>query len=305
MATNAGRGIVAGLLDTGFDEQLQDFAGADLVTRDFRSAQPRSAEISEHGTHSVATLVGQGHQAIRGIAPAARLLVAQVAGSDGIAKPRAVVEAFAWLISLGAKIVIIPLGEARERNEIAEQVEQGAARGVLFFAAAGNGYPQPIAFPARHPLAIAVGGADDSGNLLPECSRLPRLDLVAPGWKIAGPIRNGVVSRRSGTSVACIVAAGAAMLALSAKAFPVDSSPRTSILSELCRDVTAYGPAQLIRRYTWIRSSFQRLLRSWKQTRNCASWQIASFVRCAWRRIRPLPMPLRPTAFRCLRIRIL
>jgi len=146
----------------------------DFVTRDFRSAQPRSAEISEHGTHSVATLVGQGHQAIRGIAPAARLLVAQVAGSDGIAKPRAVVEAFAWLISLGAKIVIIPLGEARERNEIAEQVEQGAARGVLFFAAAGNGYPQPIAFPARHPLAIAVGGADDSGNLLPECSRLPR-----------------------------------------------------------------------------------------------------------------------------------
>src|SRR6266545_1577843 len=236
---NAGRGIVAGLLDTGFDEQLQDFAGADLVTRDFRSAQPRSAEISEHGTHSVATLVGQGHQAIRGIAPAARLLVAQVAGSDGIAKPRAEVEAFAWLISLGAKIVIIPLGEDRERNEIAEQVEQGAALVVLFFSAAGNGYPQPISFPARHPLAIAVGGADDSGNLLPECSRLPRLDLVAPGWKIAGPIRNGVVSRRSGTSVACIVAAGAAMPALSAKAFPVDSSPRTSILSELCRDVTA------------------------------------------------------------------
>jgi subtilisin family serine protease len=238
----AGYGIVAGLLDTDFDQRLPDLVGANLVLRDFSDSAQRNTEISEHGTHSVTTLIGQGHQEIRGIAPKVKLLVAQVAGPDGIANPSAVMEGIAWLLSSGAQIVIIPLGDHHEHREIAEQIEQAAAHGVLFFAAAGNGYPAPLAFPARHPLAIAIGGADNDGYLLAECSRLPRLDLVAPGWKIAAPIHNGVMSQRSGTSVATIVAAGAAILVLSAITFPLDSSRRTTILSILSGEISLWSP---------------------------------------------------------------
>src|SRR5215831_10169352 len=178
----AGRGMVTGLLDTRFDEQIPDFAGTDLVTRDFVGSAKRRLEIGEHGTDSVALLIGQGKHQIRGIVPQARLLVAQVVGPDNIAAPQAVVEALDWLVSSGAQIVVLPLGEPIERTEIAQQIEKISRCGVVVFASAGNGHPDPLVFPARHPLVIAVGAADLHGNLLPECSRLPRLDLVAPGW---------------------------------------------------------------------------------------------------------------------------
>lgn len=233
-----GRGVVVGLLDTHFDKQISDLAGADLIARNFVDCENGiPPETTEHGTHSVATLVGQGLYQIRGIAPKARLLVAHVVGQEGIAKPQAVVEAIDWLISSGAQIVALPLGESVERAEIARQIEQGSEFGVVFFAAAGNSYPELLAFPARHPLAIAVGATDFLGNLLPECSRLPRLDIVAPGWKSAAPIRGRIIRRRRGSSVACVVAAGVAALALSAGAISPKELCRTSVLAVLRMDL--------------------------------------------------------------------
>jgi len=243
----AGRGVVVGLLDSSFDVQIPDLDGADLVTGDFICSENGKTGMVEHGTHSVATLIGQGHHQIRGIVPQSRLLVAKVVGPDGIANPRAVVEAIDWLISSGSEIIIIPLGESIERDEIIQQLEHGSECGVVFFAAAGNDYPEPLLFPARHPLAVAVGAADLQGNLLPECSRLPRLDLVAPGLNIAAPIRGRVIQRRRGTSVACVVAAGLATLALSAKVIPLEEMCRMSVLSALrgSRVIQARSPPRM------------------------------------------------------------
>jgi hypothetical protein len=91
-------------------------------------------------------------------------------------------------------------------------------------------------FPARHPSAIAVGAANAAGDLLPECSRWPRLDLIAPGCRIPAPIRGRIIRKRSGSSVACVIAAGVAMLALSAGAIPDRTMSRASILTALQGD---------------------------------------------------------------------
>jgi serine protease len=198
--------------------------------------------MQDHGTSSVAMLVGQGDHQIRGIVPQARLLLATVVESDGVATPPAVVESIDWLVSSGAQIVGLPLGEPVERKEIAKQIEHGSECGVLFFAAAGNIYPEPLVFPARHPLAIAVRAADSHGNLLPECSRLPRLDLVAPGWKIPAPVRGSVIGRCRGSSVACVIAAGVATLALSAGAITAQSIGRASVLAVLRECCSARSP---------------------------------------------------------------
>jgi serine protease len=238
-----GHGVVAGLLDTSFDEQIPDLSGAHLVTRDFTDSGKGCVAIAEHGTHSVTLLIGQGHNQIRGLIPHACLLVAKVVGPNGIAAPRAVVEAIDWLVSSGSQILVLPLGEAIEREEIAQQIEFGAECGAVLFAAAGNGYPDPLAFPARHPVAIAVGAADFHGNLLPECSRFPRLDLVAPGWKIAAPVHKKVIRRRSGSSVACVIAAGVAILALSAGAISARSICRAKILASLRKDCVVQSPS--------------------------------------------------------------
>ena len=220
----AGRGVVAGVIDSDFDGRIPDLAGADLVIRDFAGSEKRHPQLAEHGTYSVALLVGQGCHQFRGIAPHAHLCVAKVAGADGVATRRRVAEAIEWIVSSGARIIVIPLGDPTEGPGISRLIERASKDGVVFFAAAGNGHPNPMLFPARHPLTIAVGAADRYGNLLPWCSRRPRLDLVAPGWQIPGPIRGRVIRRRTGTSVACIIAAGVAMLALAAGASPVAGS---------------------------------------------------------------------------------
>lgn len=238
----AGRGIVLGLLDTDFDEQIPDLVGADLVVRNFTGSAQGNTELRGHGTHSVAMLVGQGHYQIRGIAPQTHLLLAKVVESDNVATPQAVVEAIDWLVNSSAQIIVLPLGESIERKEIAQQIERSSQCGVLYFAAAGNGYPEPLVFPARHPFVIAVGAADVHGHLLPECSRLPRLDLVAPGWNIAAPIRGRVIRRRRGSSVACVIAAATAVLALSAGVISPTAVCRASILTVLRRTPVARSP---------------------------------------------------------------
>src|SRR4051794_31038331 len=84
--TSSGNGIVAGLLDTDFDENIPDLIGANLIVRKFSGCSNKMPWLIEHGTYSVATLIGQGHYQIRGIAPDARLMVAKVVESDGRAR---------------------------------------------------------------------------------------------------------------------------------------------------------------------------------------------------------------------------
>jgi subtilisin family serine protease len=227
----AGRGVVIGLLDTGVDPDLPDLLDADLEVRDFSGSRKTKTELDDHGTCSASVLVGQGRHRISGIAPRAQLCLGKVTGANGVASPRAVAEGIDWLVSCGAHIIVIPLGEPNEHIEISQQIENASQHGAVCFAAAGNGHPEPVSFPARHPLAIAVGAADDSGELLMECSRRPWLDLVAPGLEIPAAVRNRVVHQR-GTSIACVIAAGAAALATSCSR-PSHSLNRAAILSTL------------------------------------------------------------------------
>jgi subtilisin family serine protease len=236
-----GSGVTVGLLDTCVDRNNPHLAGADITVRNFTSGEKLQDQRRDHGTHSAAILVGQGRARVRGVAARSRLLVAEVVESDGVATSHAVGIALDWLLASGARIVAIPLGDSVDRAGIAERIEHGHRHGVIYFAASGNGHPDPVCFPARHPLVIAVGASDRRGNLLPDCSRSPRLDLAAPGLAIAAPVHGRVVRRRSGSSVACVVAAGVGALAISAGALAGRVS-RTSLLAALSRGEPARPP---------------------------------------------------------------
>jgi subtilisin family serine protease len=211
------RPITIGLLDTGCDRGLPDLAGADLVVRDFIGAGGRDdPHPHEHGTRSVAVLIGQGHASMRGLVPRARLLLGAVFAPDGVSDPDVVARAIHWLLAERADVIALPLGDALPRPAIDAAIVRAAETGVPCLAAAGNAHPAPLLFPARHPLAIAVGAGDRRGRLLPTCSRLPRLDVIAPGWRIVAPVDARRSEPRSGTSIACVLAAGAAALAIAA-----------------------------------------------------------------------------------------
>jgi subtilisin family serine protease len=221
------------LIDTGCDQRLPDLRGAHLVVKSFAGAAGQ-AETLSHGTYSVTLLLGQARHKIRGMIPDARLLVANVVGREASARAQAVTGALDWMLSGGAQIVAMPLGSVDADDAIARRIDCGSEAGVLFFAAAGNRHPNAVLFPASHVSTLAVGAAGPAGNLLPECCRHPQLDLVAPGWRVPAVVRGQVVRRRSGTSVACVVAAGVGALAMSAGALPEGSACPARALAVLC-----------------------------------------------------------------------
>jgi subtilisin family serine protease len=230
-----GDGITIGLIDSAVNTQTPDLDTANFSMRSFNEYEPQNAQVTEnaeHGTHSASVLIGQGKRYIRGIAPKAHLLIASVVGPNWIAEPEAIEKALQWLISENANIVVIPLGTDISYPKIERLIEKGYEKGTLIMAAAGNWHPMPLSFPACHPLTIAVGAADYFGKILPDCSRWPRLDLLAPGWRIFAPVNAKSVRCMNGTSVACVIAAGAAALVLTDQNYHGNGSHK-AIIKEL------------------------------------------------------------------------
>jgi cell wall-associated protease len=142
------------------------------------------------------------------------VLLANVVGSEGVAKPESVAEGIRWLATSGARIIAIPLGDSLESTCITTALDLCNDLDCLVLAAAGNCYPDAVLFPARSINAVAVAGADTTGTLLPTSCRRPGIDLIAPGRDLPG-IVNCHIARRSGSSIATIVAAGVAALLIS------------------------------------------------------------------------------------------
>jgi hypothetical protein len=230
-----GAGQCIGLLDSTVPMRVHDLAAASIQVREFTHERRADRRAFEHGTHSATLLVGQGSRWVRGIAPRARLLIASVAGAGGgVAPGVACANGLRWLVARGARVIVIALGESAERHELAQAIDDATAAGAIVFAAAGTGHAGAAACPACHPATIAVGAADRIGRLLAECSCTQRLDLIAPGHSVRALFRDGVLRRRRGMDVACVVAAGVAALAISAGAV-AGAVTRSSVLATLRR----------------------------------------------------------------------
>lgn len=228
-----GRGVSLGLIDTDFDQRHPDLLGASLTVRNFAGPTRLSTRLRQHGTYSVTTIAGQGHRFIRGIAPGVRLLVATVVNSNGAAVPRSVADGIVWLMENGAKLIALPIGSTAVHEELADTLRAATNKGAIFFAATGSGWSNELLFPASERIPIAVAASDDGGTLCFHGDDTSRIDLVAPGWNIVGSVSINRTVERSGSSVACVMAAAVAALALSADSFGSRRWSRRTLLRML------------------------------------------------------------------------
>ncbi len=169
----------------------------------FAQGAPRA---SAHGTAVASLIAGQGP--VRGAAPGAPLLVADIFGSDPAGgNAMALIRALAWLAQNRVRVVAVSLvGPA---NPIVQRVVAAAqARGMYIVAAVGNdGRAAPPAYPASYSGVIAVTGVDARGRVLIEAGRALHLDYAAPGADMAAAGGRGLVAVR-GTSYAVPLVAG-------------------------------------------------------------------------------------------------
>lgn len=185
-----------GMIDTGVGPQVDRRPQSRLIRRSF---VPGAAPPRDHGT-AVATLL------MRQPGPIA-VYAADIFGANGIGGTAGLLlRALDWLA--GQEVPVITVSMVGPPDPItALAVKRLVDRGFLIVAPVGNDGPaaRPL-YPASYDGVIAVSAAGNDGALLPEASRVRRVDFVGPGIaSLVGSDGSSITVR--GTSFAAPVVA--------------------------------------------------------------------------------------------------
>lgn len=203
LVSASGAGTAAlGLIDGGVAAH-PSVAGR-VEQRGFATGAPSP---SRHGTAVASLLIGEGR--VRGSAPGARLLAADVYGDDPAGgSASAIARALGWLVQNGVAVTTISL-VGPDNRLLAIAVARARQRGMLIVAAVGNDGPAaPPAYPASYRGVFAVTGVDTKGRALPEAGRALHVDFAAPGEAVLAATGAADSGRMRGTSFAAPLVAG-------------------------------------------------------------------------------------------------
>lgn len=205
-----GADVVVAALDTGITP------GPDLSCRrfvaEYDATTGRSGPVEDatgHGTHIAGTIGQCSGNGLRtaGVAPDVVLMDVKVLSSSPFTGPfgssRAVADGIRHAADNGADV--INLAVAASCSEDTPSYERGCrypdidaaiayadARGVVMLAAAGNDGTGRVAYPANHPLVIAVGATDASLQVAGYSNTGAEIDHVAPGGVLRDTDGDGV-----------------------------------------------------------------------------------------------------------------
>jgi len=255
-----GAGVVIAVLDDGIDidhpnlvNRVVPGLGRDYhfspSEPDFSNPRPKKKEpgvgetsddFDYHGTLCAGVICSDGSETgFKGVAPGCKLVGVRVFdGADLISERDTVAAAIRYATGV-ADIILCSWGAPRHKvvaEAIDDTSEGRGGKGSVFVGAAGNdGKLNSIDFPARHPLAIAVGACGRNDEVTDYANRGTRLDVVAPagvddtgvystdisqpGWglKTSGGVSGRFSSEFGSTSAAAAMAAGVAALCLEKK----------------------------------------------------------------------------------------
>lgn len=192
--------VKIGIIDSGVDCSLPDFAGQIAAKKSFVGGDPCS-DAQGHGTIVAGEIAADlNSPGIVGLAYASRLLVAKVVAPDGSIPLAAEANAIRWAVDNGARVINLSFGAVRDPQNPnldtfskleAQAVAYAVSKGVTVVAAVGNSdeaytTPWPYAsWPAALPHVIGVAALTRSGNVPPFSDEDPTfVDLSAPGVDI-------------------------------------------------------------------------------------------------------------------------
>ncbi len=221
-APTDGAKVTVGVIDTGVGphQAIKVAGGVNTVTGE----DPADWSDSDiHGTHVAGILAGQG-DVFRGNASGVVLRAYRVfgKGAEG-ASSFAIAKAIDRAVADGCDLLNLSLGGGPDDPTTSDAIKAAHARGVVCVIAAGND-GGPVAWPGKHPLAVAVSamgfkGAWPAGAMQAESVKPPmgkdhsfiadfsntgpEIDLTAPGVGIISCIPGDHFGVMDGTSMAC------------------------------------------------------------------------------------------------------
>lgn len=239
-----GEGVTVGVIDTGIGPHasLQVVGGMNTVTGE----DPTDWHDSDiHGTHVAGIIAGQGGGFL-GVSPGVALRAYRVfgKGAEG-ASSFAIAKAIDRAVADGCDLLNLSLGGGPDDPTTSEAIKAARAKGVVCVIAAGND-GGPVAWPARHPLALSVSALGYKGlwptgamqsqtvteplgkehSFIADFSNTgPEIGLAGPGVGVISCIPHDRFGVMDGTSMACPAVTGALARRLAADA-TVRAMPR-------------------------------------------------------------------------------
>jgi thermitase len=209
-----------GIIGHGYDfvdilDGVGDFIG------DHTNADPDPDDMVGHGTHVAGIIAGQGVEMPLGVAPRCtvipvRALAAMRRGAARIGAGLVdnINAAVKWAVDQDVDVINMSLGVRHEGGGLPheEVVRYARDNGVSIVAASGNDGRMELYYPGALPSVIAVGAADDDGNVAPFSTYNDRISLIAPGVDVYSSYMGNGYAVASGTSQASPFVAGAAGL---------------------------------------------------------------------------------------------
>ena len=234
-----GKGVTVAIIDTGVDAQHKDLKER-VVSSENLLKEPFKAEV--HGT-AVAGIIGASINefGIEGVAPEAEIIALRACRQVFEQYPEAecyttsVARAIDMAIEKKAKVVNMSFGSVASDKLTLRLIEEGAKRGIIFVAPAGN-MPQQkeLAFPASHPLVLAVAGMDDKGNPLPNKEIASKAKVSAPATNVLTTTPGDKHNFLSGTSLSSAIISGILTLA-AGKDGSIDKEKLPPFKGDLCK----------------------------------------------------------------------
>ncbi|MDQ6604759.1 MAG: S8 family serine peptidase [Chloroflexota bacterium] len=244
--TTGSPNVIIGIVDAGVYADHPDLKGRLLPGYNFvaNNTSPTDDSPSQHGTIVSVLAAGRGNDGVgeAGVAWDAKILPIKVINSEGDGNSSAVANGIHWATDHGATVINLSLGGPDFSQSVAREIGYARSKNVTVVAAAGN-QPTERDYPADDRNVITVGASDENNNPADFTSVVNKVDLAAPGSKIAAylPEKSADLYVTSGTSFSAPIVTGIVALMQSVKP-GLRQEDALTILKNTARDIGTPGP---------------------------------------------------------------
>lgn len=182
-----------------------------------------TADVYGHGTPVASLAAGSGTDgAPPGACPTCQVLPVKALDDNGSGRASHLAAAIVWATDHGADVINVSAGTHTATSTLDDAVSYADDHDVPVVAAAGNHGDDGEFWPAAHPSAVAVAGADPHDELYDWSARGDWVDLAAAGCGWVDD--RGTHREFCGTSAAAPIAAGTVAAVASSGAHPADAA---------------------------------------------------------------------------------
>ena len=224
--------LVIGLIDTGVQPLGAAYDAFLLKALSIDPDYKPGGTTPTHGTSMAETVLRGVSIAVedRGNTSSVRLLPVDVYGGSANTTSFNVAWGVSTAVENGATLINLSLGSSGDSTLLRTVIDNAAAQGVVFFAAAGNTPTDTPTYPAAYSSVTAVTAGDKRGNLASYANYGSFVDVVGPGTSIVSYNSRSYLVSGTSSATAFVSGMAAGTASLSGRSLTsVQSSLRQSL----------------------------------------------------------------------------